>query len=255
MINLFKPKKNGNDLELKIDKDNLPEHIAIIMDGNGRWAKKRNLPRTMGHKAGVETIRKVIKEADRIGIKYITLYAFSTENWNRPKEEVNALMKLLRNYMKTCLKTAAKNDMKVRVIGDITQLDEDIQKRILELEEATKNNGGLNFQIAINYGSRDEITRAVRTLAEDVKEGKLMPEGVNEACIERYLDTHDIPDPDLLIRTSGEQRLSNYLLWQLAYTEFYFTDVPWPDFSKQELEKAIEQYNRRDRRYGGVKEE
>ena len=166
-----------------------------------------------------------------------------------------ALMKLLRNYMKTCLKTAAKNDMKVRVIGDITKLDEDIQKRILELEEATKNNGGLNFQIAINYGSRDEITRAVRTLAEDVKEGKLMPEEVNEACIERYLDTHDIPDPDLLIRTSGEQRLSNYLLWQLAYTEFYFTDVPWPDFSKQELEKAIEQYNRRDRRYGGVKEE
>ena len=255
MINLFKPKKNGDDLELKIDKDNLPEHIAIIMDGNGRWAKKRNLPRTMGHKAGVETIRRVIKEADRIGIKYITLYAFSTENWNRPKEEVNALMKLLRNYMKTCLKTAAKNDMKVRVIGDITKLDEDIQKRILELEEATKNNGGLNFQIAINYGSRDEITRAVRTLAEDVKEGKLMPEEVNEACIERYLDTHDIPDPDLLIRTSGEQRLSNYLLWQLAYTEFYFTDVPWPDFSKQELEKAIEQYNRRDRRYGGVKEE
>ena len=189
------------------------------------------------------------------GIKYLTVYAFSTENWNRPKEEVNALMKLLRNYMKTCLKTAAKNDMKVRVIGDITKLDEDIQKRILELEEATKNNGGLNFQIAINYGSRDEITRAVRTLAEDVKEGKLMPEEVNEACIERYLDTHDIPDPDLLIRTSGEQRLSNYLLWQLAYTEFYFTDVPWPDFSKQELEKAIEQYNRRDRRYGGVKEE
>ena len=171
------------------------------------------------------------------------------------QDEVDALMNLLRRYMKTCLTTAAKNDMKVRVIGDITKLDEDIQKRILELEEATKNNGGLNFQIAINYGSRDEITRAVRTLAEDVKEGKLMPEEVNEACIERYLDTHDIPDPDLLIRTSGEQRLSNYLLWQLAYTEFYFTDVPWPDFSKQELEKAIEQYNRRDRRYGGVKEE
>ena len=197
----------------------------------------------------------ICEEAWKMGIKYLTVYAFSTENWNRPADEVNALMKLLRSYMKTCLKTAAKNDMKVRVIGDITKLDEDIQKRILELEEATKNNGGLNFQIAINYGSRDEITRAVRTLAEDVKEGKLMPEEVNEACIERYLDTHDIPDPDLLIRTSGEQRLSNYLLWQLAYTEFYFTDVPWPDFSKQELEKAIEQYNRRDRRYGGVKEE
>ena len=234
---------------------NIPQHVAIILDGNGRWAKAKGMPRNYGHAQGSKNVEKICEEAWRMGIKYLTVYAFSTENWNRPKEEVNALMKLLRNYMKTCLKTAAKNDMKVRVIGDITKLDEDIQKRMLELEEATKNNGGLNFQIAINYGSRDEITRAVRTLAEDVKEGKLMPEEVNEACIERYLDTHDIPDPDLLIRTSGEQRLSNYLLWQLAYTEFYFTDVPWPDFSKQELEKAIEQYNRRDRRYGGVKEE
>ena len=233
----------------------IPQHVAIILDGNGRWAKAKGMPRNYGHAQGSKNVEKICEEAWRMGIKYLTVYAFSTENWNRPKEEVNALMKLLRNYMKTCLKTAAKNDMKVRVIGDITKLDEDIQKRILELEEATKNNGGLNFQIAINYGSRDEITRAVRTLAEDVKEGKLMPEEVNEACIERYLDTHDIPDPDLLIRTSGEQRLSNYLLWQLAYTEFYFTDVPWPDFSKQELEKAIEQYNSRDRRYGGVKEE
>ena len=234
---------------------NIPQHVAIILDGNGRWAKAKGMPRNYGHAQGSKNVEKICEEAWRMGIKYLTVYAFSTENWNRPKEEVNALMKLLRNYMKTCLKTAAKNDMKVRVIGDITRLDEDIRSRILELEEATKNNGGLNFQIAINYGSRDEITRAVRTLAEDVKEGKLMPEEVNEACIERYLDTHDIPDPDLLIRTSGEQRLSNYLLWQLAYTEFYFTDVPWPDFSKQELEKAIEQYNRRDRRYGGVKEE
>ena len=234
---------------------NIPQHVAIILDGNGRWAKAKGMPRNYWHAQGSKNVEKICEEAWRMGIKYLTVYAFSTENWNRPKEEVNALMKLLRNYMKTCLKTAAKNDMKVRVIGDITKLDEDIQKRILELEEATKNNGGLNFQIAINYGSRDEITRAVRTLAEDVKEGKLMPEEVNEACIERYLDTHDIPDPDLLIRTSGEQRLSNYLLWQLAYTEFYFSDVPWPDFSKQELEKAIEQYNRRDRRYGGVKEE
>ena len=234
---------------------NIPQHVAIILDGNGRWAKAKGMPRNYGHAQGSKNVEKICEEAWRMGIKYLTVYAFSTENWNRPKEEVNALMKLLRNYKKTCLKTAANNDMKVRVLGDFTKLDEDIQKRILELEEATKNNGGLNFQIAINYGSRDEITRAVRTLAEDVKEGKLMPEEVNEACIERYLDTHDIPDPDLLIRTSGEQRLSNYLLWQLAYTEFYFTDVPWPDFSKQELEKAIEQYNRRDRRYGGVKEE
>ena len=234
---------------------NIPQHVAIIRDGNGRWAKAKGMPRNYGHAQGSKNVEKICEEAWRMGIKYLTVYAFSTENWNRPKEEVNALMKLLRNYMKTCLKTAAKNDMKVRVIGDITKLDEDIQKRILELEEATKNNGGLNFQIAINYGSRDEITRAVRALAEDVKKGKLMPEEVDETCIEKYLDTHDIPDPDLLIRTSGEQRLSNYLLWQLAYTEFYFTDVPWPDFTKQELEKAIEQYNSRDRRYGGVKEE
>ena len=234
---------------------NIPQHVAIILDGNGRWAKAKGMPRNYGHAQGSKNVEKICEEAWRMGIKYLTVYAFSTENWNRPKEEVNALMKLLRNYMKTCLKTAAKNDMKVRVIGDITKLDEDIQKRILELEEATKNNGGLNFQIAINYGSRDEITRAVRALAEDVKKGKLMPEEVDETRIEKYLDTHDIPDPDLLIRTSGEQRLSNYLLWQLAYTEFYFTDVPWPDFSKQELEKAIEQYNSRDRRYGGVKEE
>lgn len=234
---------------------NIPQHVAIILDGNGRWAKAKGMPRNYGHAQGSKNVEKICEEAWRMGIKYLTVYAFSTENWNRPKEEVNALMKLLRNYMKTCLKTAAKNDMKVRVIGDITKLDEDIQKRILELEEATKNNGGLNFQIAINYGSRDEITRAVRTLAEDVKEGKLMPEEVNEACIERYLDTHDIPDPDLLIRTSGEQRLSNYLLWQLAYTEFYFTDVYWPDFNREELIKACEKYNKRERRYGGVKEE
>ena len=190
-----------------------------------------------------------------MGIKYLTVYAFSTENWNRPKDEVNALMKLLRNYMKTCLKTAEKNDMKIRVIGDITRLDEDIRSRIQELEEATKNNGGLNFQIAINYGSRDEIKRAVRRIAQDCRDGKIQAEEIDEELIERYLDTHDIPDPDLLIRTSGEQRLSNYLLWQLAYTEFYFTDVPWPDFTKEELIRAVEQYNSRDRRYGGVKEE
>lgn len=234
---------------------NIPQHVAIILDGNGRWAKAKGMPRNYGHAQGSKNVEKICEEAWRMGIKYLTVYAFSTENWNRPKEEVDALMKLLRNYMKTCLKTAAKNDMKVRVIGDVTRLDEDIQKRIKELEEATRENGGLNFQIAINYGSRDEITRAVRALAKDVKEGKIEPQQIDEARIETYLDTHDIPDPDLLIRTSGEQRLSNYLLWQLAYTEFYFTDIPWPDFSKQELEKAIEQYNYRDRRYGGVKED
>ena len=234
---------------------NMPRHVAIILDGNGRWAKAKGMPRNYGHAQGSKNVERICEEAWRMGIKYLTVYAFSTENWNRPKDEVDALMKLLRNYMKTCLKTAAKNDMKIRVIGDITRLDEDIRSRIEELEKSTKDNGGLNFQIAINYGSRDEITRAVRRIAADCRDGRLAAEDIDERVIDRYLDTHDIPDPDLLIRTSGEQRLSNYLLWQLAYTEFYFTDVPWPDFTKEELLKAVEQYNARDRRYGGVKEE
>ncbi len=233
----------------------IPQHVAIILDGNGRWAKAKGMPRNYGHAQGSKNVEKICEEAWRMGIKYLTVYAFSTENWNRPQDEVDALMKLLRNYMKTCLKTAKKNDMKIRVIGDIRRLDEDIRTRILELEEATKDNGGLNFQIAINYGSRDEIVRAVRRLALDCTEGRVDAEKIDESLFEQYLDTHDIPDPDLMIRTSGELRLSNYLLWQLAYTEFYFTDVPWPDFSKEELIKAIEQYNKRDRRYGGVKEE
>ena len=232
----------------------IPAHIAIILDGNGRWAKAKGMPRNYGHAQGSKNVERICEEAYRMGVKYLTVYAFSTENWNRPKDEVDALMKLLRNYMKTCLKTAAKNDMKVRVIGDKTGLDEDIRNRIAELEEATKDNGCLNFQIALNYGSRDEIVRAVRRVSEDVKEGKVKPEDIDEKMFETYLDTHGIPDPDLMIRTSGELRLSNYLLWQLAYTEFYFTDIPWPDFTKEELSKAIEQYNRRDRRYGGVKE-
>ena len=233
----------------------MPQHVAIIMDGNGRWATRRHLPRTAGHAAGAETFRKIALYCREIGVQYLTVYAFSTENWSRPKSEVDALMKLLRNYMKTCLKTAEKNRMRVRVIGDKTGLDEDIRTRIKELEEASKNNDGLNFQIAINYGSRDEMVRAIRKLAKDCIDGKVNPEEIEEQTFEQYLDTKGIPDPDLMIRTSGELRLSNYLLWQLAYTEFYFTDVPWPDFRKEELEKAIEQYNHRDRRYGGVKEE
>ena len=214
----------------------IPAHIAIILDGNGRWAKAKGMPRNYGHAQGSKNVERICEEAYRMGVKYLTVYAFSTENWNRPKDEVDALMKLLRNYMKTCLKTAAKNDMKVRVIGDKTGLDEDIRNRIAELEEATKDNGGLNFQIALNYGSRDEIVRAVRRVSEDVKEGKVKPEDIDEKMFETYLDTHGIPDPDLMIRTSGELRLSNYLLWQLAYTEFYFTDIPWPDFTKEDTE-------------------
>ena len=234
---------------------NIPQHVAIILDGNGRWAKAKGMPRNYGHAQGSKNVERICEEAWRLGIKYLTVYAFSTENWNRPQDEVDALMNLLRRYMKTCLTTASKNDMKVRVIGDITRLDEDIRSRILELEEATKNNGGLNFQIAINYGSRDELVRGIRRLAQDCVDNKRDPAEITEAVIERYLDTHGIPDPDLLIRTSGEQRLSNFLLWQLAYTEFYFNDVHWPAFTKEELIKAIEQYNKRDRRFGGVKEE
>ena len=232
----------------------VPQHVAIILDGNGRWAKAKGMPRNYGHAQGSKNVERICEEAWRMGIKYLTVYAFSTENWNRPKDEVDALMKLLRNYMKTCLKTAAKNDMKVRVIGDIEPLGEDIKKRISELEAATVDNGGLNFTIALNYGSRDEMTRAAKRMAQDCAAGKLSPETINESVFESYLDTHGIPDPDLLIRTSGEQRLSNYLLWQLAYSEFYFTDVPWPDFTKDELVKAVEEYNHRHRRFGRVEE-
>ena len=232
----------------------VPQHIAIILDGNGRWAKSKGMPRNYGHAQGSKNVERICEEAWRMGIKYLTVYAFSTENWNRPDSEVSALMTLLRNYMKTCLKTAAKNDMKIRVIGDIQPLDKDIKNRISELESATVNNGGLNFTIALNYGSRDELTRAARKMARDCADGKLEADDIDESVFESYLDTHGIPDPDLMIRTSGEQRLSNYLLWQLAYSEFYFTDVPWPDFTKEELVKAIEEYNHRHRRFGGVEE-
>lgn len=237
------------------DKLKMPKHVAIILDGNGRWAKAKGMPRNYGHVQGAKTVEIICEEAYKMGIQYLTVYAFSTENWNRPKDEVDALMKLLRNYMKTCLKTAAKNRMCVRVLGDKTRLDEDIRNRIAELEEATKDNDGLHFQIAINYGGRDELVRAVRKLSGKVEAGELTAEAIGESSINDMLDTAGIPDPDLLIRTCNEQRISNFLLWQLAYTEFYFSPVPWPDFTKEELIKAVEAYNRRDRRYGGLKEE
>ncbi len=232
---------------------NIPQHVAIILDGNGRWAKKRMMPRNYGHAKGAKTVEKICEDAYKMGIKYLTVYAFSTENWKRPKEEVDALMKLLRDYLANCIETANKNKMVVRVIGDKTGLSDDIRESIDELWEATKNNEGLNFTIAINYGSRDEIKRSVKQMIQDAKDGKIDVDDISEELISDYLDTKGIPDPDLLIRTSGEQRLSNYLLWQLAYTEFYFTDVLWPDFDKEELEKAIEQYNNRDRKFGTVK--
>lgn len=233
----------------------IPNHVAIILDGNGRWAKKKGMPRTYGHVKGCENLEKICSVAKELGVKYLTVYAFSTENWKRSKEEVDALMKLFRNYMKKCIKISRDNKMQVRVIGDPTAFDPDLQEKIKELEEYSSQYDELYFQIALNYGSRDEIKRAVQKMTEDVKAEKLNPEEISEQTISDYLDTKGLPDPDLLIRTSGEERLSNFLMWQLAYTEFYFTDVAWPDFNKAELVKAIEKYNQRDRRYGGVKEE
>ncbi|GFO85157.1 MULTISPECIES: isoprenyl transferase [Anaerostipes] len=231
---------------------NVPQHVAIILDGNGRWAKKKHLPRNMGHVQGSKTVERIIEDAYDLGIKYLTVYAFSTENWKRPKDEVDALMKLLRDYLKNCIKRANKNNMKVRVIGDVSGLSQDLQDKIRQLEEASKDNTGINFTIALNYGSRDEMVRAMKHMAEDIQSGRIQKEDITEASFQNYLDTRDLPDPDLMIRTSGEERLSNFMLWQLAYTEFYFTDVLWPDFNKKELKKAIEYYNGRDRRFGGI---
>ena len=238
----------------KENRMRVPNHIAIILDGNGRWAKKRGMPRSYGHVKGCENLEDICEVAKELGVKYLTVYAFSTENWKRSKEEVDGLMKLFRNYLKKCIKISQKNNMRVKVIGDVSAFDPDIQESIAKLENFSKDFTELHFQIALNYGSRDEITRAVNRMLEDQKAGKLETP-VEEETISNYLDTAGIPDPDLMIRTSGELRLSNYLLWQLAYTEFYFTDVPWPDFKRDELVKAIEKYNERDRRYGGVKEE
>ena len=230
----------------------IPAHVAIIMDGNGRWAKKRGLPRTMGHAQGAKVVEQILEDADHMGIRYLTVYAFSTENWTRPGTEVKALMNLLRTYMKTSLAKCAKNNVRIRVIGDKTRLDPDLQDSIRTLEEATKNNTGIGFQIAINYGSRDEITRAVRKIARKTAAGELRPENITEETISDALDTAGIPDPDLLIRTCGEERLSNFLMWQLSYSEMYFTDTAWPDFTKEELEKAVDAYNHRERRFGGL---
>ena len=232
---------------------NIPKHVAVILDGNGRWAKKRGLPRKMGHVQGAKNVEDMLYIAGDVGIEYFTVYAFSTENWKRSEEEVSALMDLLRKYLLSAFKKAAKNNVRFRVIGDKNGLAEDIQETIRELEEESKDNTGLFFQLAINYGGRDEMVRMMQNMASDVKEGKVLPEDITEQYVSDHLDTGGVPDPDLMIRTSGEQRISNFLLWQLAYSEFYFTDVPWPDFNRNELMKAIEAYNQRDRRFGNAK--
>ncbi len=230
----------------------IPKHVAIILDGNGRWARKRLMPRNYGHTQGSKVVEKICEDAYKMGIEYLTVYAFSTENWRRPKEEVDALMKLLKSYLETSIKTSKKNNMKVHIIGDTSILTESIQKSIAELEEASANNTGLKLQVAINYGSRDEIIRAVKAITREVKDGHLALDHINEENFGEYLDTRGIPEPDLMIRTSGEQRLSNFLLWQSAYTELYFTDVLWPDFNKEELRKAVEYYSSRKRKFGTI---
>lgn len=234
-----------------MDNLTIPSHVAIILDGNGRWAKKRLLPRNAGHAQGAKVVEQICEDAHNLGIKYLTVYAFSTENWKRSEDEVGALMKLLRKYLIDCIERTTKNNMRVRVIGDISGLALDMQEKIKELEKISSVNTGLNFTIALNYGSRDEMIRAMRRIAADCKEGKIQPDDINDDMVNSYLDTKDLPDPDLMIRTSGELRLSNFMLWQLAYTEFYFTDVLWPDFNKEELEKAIWYFNKRERRFGG----
>jgi undecaprenyl diphosphate synthase len=231
----------------------IPVHIAIIMDGNGRWAKRRGMPRTFGHTQGAKVVEQILEDADHMGVKYLTVYAFSTENWSRPQTEVKALMNLLRRYMKTSLAKCAKNNVRIRVIGDKSMLDEDLQASIANLERETASNTGIGFQIAINYGGRDEIVRAVRRAAGQGLLDEI--DKIDESVLDSCLDTAGIPDPDLLIRTCGEQRISNFLLWQLAYSEMYFTPKAWPEFNREELLKAIDAYNHRERRYGGLTNE
>ncbi|WP_132281983.1 isoprenyl transferase [Natranaerovirga hydrolytica] len=230
----------------------IPNHLAIIMDGNGRWAKSKNKPRKYGHSQGSNTLEQVCKDVYDLGVKYLTVYAFSTENWNRPEDEINALMDLLRKFLKESIKKSKKNNMRVKVIGTRENLDKDIIESINQLEEETKDLDGLTLLIALNYGSRNEIIRAIKKVIIDYDNKKINIDEFKESMFDHYLDTQKIPDPDLLIRTSGEKRISNFLLWQLAYTEFYFTEKFWPDFNKQELIKAIIYYNQRERRFGKI---
>lgn len=232
--------------------DKIPTHIGIIMDGNGRWAKKRFMPRIFGHKYGVEALRSVIKRCSSLGVGYLTVYAFSTENWNRPQDEVSGLMELLVNYLRSEVDELHENKVRIMCIGDIEALPETAKREIANAYEKTKNNTGMTLNLALNYGGRDELRRGIVKLAEAVKNGDIEPEAITEEMIGESLYTKGQPDPDLMIRTSGEIRISNFLLWQLAYTEFFFTDVLWPDFDAKELDKAILVYNQRNRRYGKV---
>ncbi|PJI10187.1 MULTISPECIES: isoprenyl transferase [Clostridium] len=255
MLNFTKSNKNIGD-NTDIDFSNIPQHIAIIMDGNGRWAKKRNLPRTMGHKAGGETLRKIVKECSDIGVKYLTVYGFSTENWVRPKDEVNAIMKLIVEILKKYFEEMNKNNVIVNPIGDISGLPEACIKTLNNAKDKTKDNTGLMLNLALNYGGRNEIVNAVKNLFIDYDNNKISKNDIlnlSEDKFSSYLYTGDIPDPDIIIRPSGEKRLSNFLLWQCAYSEFWYSNINWPDFSEADLHQAIRDYQNRDRRYGGVK--
>lgn len=251
MLNIFK-KRNKHIQDDILDRNNIPKHIAIIMDGNGRWAKQRKLPRTMGHKAGVETIRRIVIEAKNLGVEYITLYAFSTENWKRPKDEVSALMKLLVEYLRSELDELNKNEVSIRISGDITKLPKEAESEINESIKVTKDNKGIVLNIAFNYGGRDEILRAVKNISEDIKSNKININDIDEEIFNSYLYTANMPDPDLIIRPSGEMRISNFLLWQCAYSEFWFSNIFWPDFEEKHLREAIIDFQKRNRRYGGV---
>ena len=228
----------------------IPQHVAVILDGNGRWAKQRHMPRTYGHKVGSKVVEDMLTVVDDLGVKYFTVYAFSTENWKRSTEEVSTLMTILRTYLKDCVKKSMKNNVRCRVIGRREELSADIIESIENLEQKTKNNTGLQFTIAINYGGRDEITRAVRKLATKVSNHELAPEDITEEMISENLYTKNIPDPDLLIRTGGEKRISNYLLWQIAYSEILVTDEYWPEFGRDSLAEAVEEFKNRQRRFG-----
>ena len=253
MLEFFSKKVNENSEELALDKEKMPKHIAIIMDGNGRWAKKRGLPRTMGHRAGVQTIKTVTKECGNLGVKYLTLYAFSTENWKRPKEEVSALMNLVIEFIKNEIDELHENNVKVQTIGDLSKFPQKPRQAILWAIDKTKENTGVVLTLALNYGGRDEILRGIKSLVEDVKVGKIDIDDIKESLFNNYLYTKNMPDPDLIIRPSGEQRLSNFLLWQCAYSEFWYSQINWPDFKAEDLRKAIFDYQNRDRRFGGIK--
>lgn len=230
----------------------MPRHVAIIMDGNGRWAKARHLPRAAGHRKGVESVRTIVRAAAEFGIEYLTLFGFSSENWKRPETEVRDLMGLLRLYLRREARDLHEQGVRLRVIGDRSRLAPDIQKQLSEVEALTRDNTTLTLVIALSYGGRAEIVAATRRLAEEVRDGTLAPEGIDEEAVAARLFTADMPDPDLLIRTSGEKRISNFLLWQLAYTEFVFVDTLWPDFDREALLAALGEYGRRERRYGAI---